>query len=59
MERFAWLIEHSGEETSSPKNFLALSRYFASTSYCKTIGQSNNALYILGFSLAAKRRVQF
>ena len=34
-----------------------LSRYFALTSYCDTIDQSNNAFPILGFSLAGKRRV--
>ena len=40
-----------------PENFLEINRYFALTSYCKTIGQSNNASSILGFSLARKRRV--
>ena len=36
-----------------PENFLEINRYFALTSYCNTIGQSNNVFYILGFS---KRR---
>ena len=39
-----------------PKNFLEINRYFALTSYCNTIGQSNNAFSILGFSLAGKGR---
>ena len=39
-----------------PENFLEINRYFALTSYCHTIGQSNNAFSILGFSLAGKRR---
>ena len=30
-----------------PKNFLEFNRYFALTSYCNTIGQSNNALSLL------------
>ena len=36
-------------------NFLETNGYFALMSYCNTIGQSNNAFYILGF-LAGKRR---
>ena len=39
-----------------PENFLEINRYFALTSYCNTIGQSNNVFSILGFSLAGKRR---
>ena len=50
---FGWLGERSGKQTSCPKNFLEI----ALTSYCNTIGQSNNAFSILGFSLAGKRRV--
>ena len=53
---FGWLIEHSGKKTFMPENFLEINRYFALTSYCNTIGQSNNAFSILGFSLAGKRR---
>ena len=40
-----------------PENFLEINRYFALALYCNTIGQSNNAFSILGFSLAGKRRV--
>ena len=54
---FGWLSERSGEKNFIPKNFLEISRYFALTSYYNTIGQSNNAFSILGFSLAGKRRV--
>ena len=50
---FGWLSERSGKQTSCPKNFLEI----ALTSYCNTIGQSNNAFSILGFFLAGKRRV--
>ena len=32
-----------------PENFLEINGYFALTSYCKTIGQSNSAFSILGF----------
>ena len=46
---FGWLSERSGEKTFMPRNFVL-------TSYCNTIGQSNNAFSILGFSLAGKRR---
>jgi len=38
------------------ENFLEINRYFALTSHWNTIGQSNNAFSILGFSLAGKRR---
>ena len=53
---FRWLSERAGEKTSCPKNFLEINRFFALTSYCNTIGQSNTAISILGFSLAGKRR---
>ena len=53
---FGWLSERSGEKTLCPKNFLEINRYFALTLYCNTIGQSNNAFSILGFSWAEKRR---
>ena len=46
---FGWLSERSDEKTSCPKNFLELNQYFALTSYCNTIAQSNNAFSILGF----------
>ena len=42
---FRWLSGRSGKQTSCPKNFLEI----ALTSYCNTIGQSNNAFSILGF----------
>ena len=42
-----------------PENFLEINRYFAFTPYCNTIGQSNNALSILGCSLARKPRDHF
>ena len=46
-----------GWKNFTPANFLESNRSFALTSYCNTIGQSNNAFPILGFSLAGKRRV--
>ena len=49
---FGWLSERAGEKTPCQRT-----RYFTLTSYCNTIGQSNNAFNILGFSLAGKRRV--
>ena len=54
---FDWLSERSGEKTSCPKNFVEINRYFALTSNCNTIGQSNNPFSILRFFLAGKRRV--
>ena len=44
-----------GWKNFMPENFLEINRYFALTWYCNTIGQSNNAFSILGFSLAGKR----
>ena len=46
---FGWLSEHSGEKNVSSENFLEINRYFALTSYCNTISQSNYAFSILGF----------
>jgi len=43
---FGWLGERSGEKTSC----LEINRYFALTSHCNSIGQSNNAFSMLGFS---------
>ena len=54
---FRWLSKRLAEKTSCPKNFLEINRYFALTSYRNTIGQSNNAFFILRFSLAGKRGV--
>ena len=53
-----WLVKRTfGWKNFMPENFLEINRYFSLTSYCNTIGQSNNAFSILGFSLAGKRRV--
>ena len=60
IERFVWFIERIqtlGWKNFMPENFLEINRYFTLTSYCNTIGQSNNAFSLLGFSLAGKRRV--
>ena len=55
-----WLVKRTlGWKNVMPKNFLEINRYFVLTSYCNTIGQSNNTFSILGFSLAGKRRVQW
>ena len=55
---FGWLRKRSGEiKTFMLENFPEINWYFALTSYCNTIGQSNNVVCILGFSLAGKRRV--
>ena len=54
---FDWLGERSREKLLMRENFLEISRYFALTSCCNTIGQSKDAFSILGFSLAGKRRV--
>ena len=51
-----WLSERSGTKKFMLENFLEINLYFALTSYCNTIGQSNNAFFLLGFSLAGKRR---
>ena len=52
-----WLVKQTlGVKKRHPENFLEINRYFALTSYCKTIGQSNNAFAILGFCLAGKLR---
>ena len=53
-----WLVKRTlGWKNFMPENFLEINRYFALTSHCNTIGQSNNAVSILGFSLAEKRRI--
>ena len=45
-----WLVKWTlGWKTFMPENFLEIKRYFALTSYCNTIGQSNNAFSILEF----------
>ena len=53
-----WLVKRTlGWKNLMPENFLEINRYFALTSYCNTIGQSNYAFSILRFSLAGKRKV--
>ena len=48
-----WLVKRKLKlKNVRPENFLEINRYFALTSYCHTIGQSNNAFSILGFSSA-------
>ena len=45
-----WLVKRTlGWKTFIPENFLEINRYFALTSYCNTISQSNYAFSILGF----------
>ena len=52
-----WLVKGTlGWKNFMPKNLLEINQYFALTSYCNMIGQSNNAFSILGFSLVGKRR---
>ena len=52
-----WLVKRTlGWKNFMAENFLEINGYFALTSYCNTIGQSNNAFSILGFSLGGKRR---
>ena len=54
-----WLVKRTlRRKKFMPEKFLELNRYFALTSYCNTIVQSNNASSILGFSLAENLRVQ-
>ena len=54
-----WLVKRTlGWKNFMLKNFLEINRCFALTSYCKTIGQLNNAFSLLGFPLAGKRRVR-
>ena len=58
IEQFDWFVERtqtrvafgllrgrSAEKNFMPENFLEISRYFTLTSYCNTIGQSNNAFW--------------
>ena len=52
-----WLVNWMlGWKNFMPKSFLEINQYFALTSYCNMIGQSNNAFPILGFSLTGKWR---
>ena len=54
---FDWFSDSRVKKLVMPENFLEISRHFALTSCCNTIGQSKDALSILGFSLAGKRKV--
>ena len=55
-----WLVKRThGWKNFMPENFLEIKRCFVLTSYCNTIGQSNNALSILGFSLAENEESTF
>ena len=54
--RGLWLVKQTLGWKNLPENFLEINRYFTLTSYCNTIGQSNNAFSLFGFSLAGKRR---
>ena len=52
-----WLFKRTlGWKNFMPESFLEINGCFALTSYCNTIGQSNNAFSILRFSLGGKRR---
>ena len=73
IERFDWFIERMqtrvafgwlnkrtlGRKTFIPENFLEINRYFALTSYCNTIGQSNYAFSILGFLWRGNEEAMF
>ena len=71
IERFDWFIQRIqtrvvfdcqrtlGWKTFMPENFLEINRYFALTPYCNTVGQSNNAFPILGFSGGKTKRPCF
>ena len=48
-----------GWKTVMLENFLEINRYFALTPHCNTIGQSNNAFSILGFSRGKTKRPCF
>ena len=51
-----WLAKWTlGWKNFKLENFLEINRYIALTSYCNTIGQSNKAFSISGFSLAGKK----
>ena len=53
-----WLVKQThGWKNFMPENFPEINQYFALTSYCNTIGQSNNTFSTLRFSLVGKRRV--
>ena len=43
IERFHWFSERIQTRVTARVNFIAINGYFTLTSYCNTIGQSNNA----------------
>ena len=54
-----WLPANARLKTFMLENFLEINRYFALTPLCNTIGQSNNAFFILGFSGGKTKRPCF
>ena len=55
-----WLVKQTlAWKNFMPENFLEINGSFTLTSYCNTIGQSNNAFSILGFSLAENEEFMF
>ena len=55
-----WLVKRTlGWKTLIPENLLEINRYFALTSYCNTIGQSNYAFSILGFLWRENKEAMF
>ena len=56
---FGWLSKRSGENNSvMSEKFLEIKRYFALTSYCKTIAQSNNTLYLFHITVFFGRKTK-
>ena len=53
---FGWLANARVKKVHA-RELVEINGYFALMSYCNTIGQSNNAFSILGFSLTGKRIV--
>ena len=43
IERFHWFSERIQTRVTARVNFIVINGYFTLTSYCNTIGQSNNA----------------
>ena len=58
--RVFWLVKQTvGWKNFMPENFLETNQYFALTSYCNTIGQSNHAFSILGFFWRENKEAMF
>ena len=57
---FGFVKRTLGCKNFMPENFLEINRsmYFSLMSYWKTIGQSNDAFSVLGFSLVRKQKGQ-